>query len=152
MLTNFEPCADALDWDLGTHGLRISFTYRGRRYGSTYLPDVAVEQGWTKDQTVESLMRKAGWDGAGHRSNSTGKTSIAKRFLRGGGSGTGDDSTKTTEANSADRSPPNPWEDVSDFKAIRYQGIQTHASYIEWQEWRKWVADSSDGNKTLLTG
>ncbi|KAI9834206.1 MAG: hypothetical protein M1819_003044 [Sarea resinae] len=63
LLTTFEPCAHALDWSLGTHGLRISFTYHGRRHGATYLPDVAPEQGWTKDETVISLMRKAGWSG-----------------------------------------------------------------------------------------
>lgn len=31
--------------------------------GATYLPDVAVEQEWTKEETVVSLMRKAGWTG-----------------------------------------------------------------------------------------
>ncbi|KAJ4348340.1 uncharacterized protein N0V89_009714 [Didymosphaeria variabile] len=63
LLTNFEPVSDPLDWTVGTHGLRISFTYHGRRYGSTYLPDVAKEQGWTKEETLVSLMRKAGWSG-----------------------------------------------------------------------------------------
>ncbi|CAJ2508916.1 Uu.00g139420.m01.CDS01 [Anthostomella pinea] len=63
LLTDFEDCADAMDWELGTHGLRISFTERGRRYGSTYLPSVAEEQGWTKEETLVSLMRKAGWAG-----------------------------------------------------------------------------------------
>ncbi|KAL9008533.1 MAG: hypothetical protein Q9173_006350 [Seirophora scorigena] len=63
LLHTFTPCAHPLDWNLGTHGLRISFTYHGRRMGATYLPDVAVEQGWTKDETVVSLMRKAGWTG-----------------------------------------------------------------------------------------
>jgi len=63
LLTDFEDAQDAMDWVLGTHGLRISFYYHGRRYGSTYLPDVAPEQGWTKEETVVSLMRKAGWMG-----------------------------------------------------------------------------------------
>ncbi|KAK7192952.1 hypothetical protein DPSP01_005160 [Paraphaeosphaeria sporulosa] len=63
LLTNFEPISDPLDWAIGTHGLRISFTHHGRRYGSTYLPDVAKEQGWTKEETLISLMRKAGWSG-----------------------------------------------------------------------------------------
>ncbi|KAK4157698.1 AMMECR1 domain-containing protein [Chaetomidium leptoderma] len=63
LLTDFEDAADALDWQLGTHGLRISFYYHGKRYGATYLPDVAVEQGWTKEETLVSLMRKAGWVG-----------------------------------------------------------------------------------------
>ncbi|KAJ4341043.1 hypothetical protein N0V87_002082 [Didymella glomerata] len=65
LLTNFEPtpAADPLAWDIGTHGLRISWTHHGRRYGATYLPDVAREQGWTKEETLVSLMRKAGWSG-----------------------------------------------------------------------------------------
>ncbi|KAK4042977.1 AMMECR1 domain-containing protein [Parachaetomium inaequale] len=67
LLTDFEDAADALDWDLGTHGLRIAFHYHGRRYGATYLPDVAVEQGWTKEETLVSLMRKAGWVGRKER-------------------------------------------------------------------------------------
>jgi AMMECR1 domain-containing protein len=60
---NFTPCADPLDWDLDTHGIRISFTHHSRRYSATYLPDVAVEQGWNKEETIVSLMRKAGWSG-----------------------------------------------------------------------------------------
>lgn len=63
LLTDFEPVASAMDWELGKHGLRISFKHHGRRYGSTYLPDVAKEQGWTKEETIISLMRKAGWNG-----------------------------------------------------------------------------------------
>jgi uncharacterized protein (TIGR00296 family) len=63
LLTNFEPAAHPLDWTLGTHGLRISFTQHNRRYGSTYLPNIAPEQGWSKEETLVSLMRKAGWSG-----------------------------------------------------------------------------------------
>ncbi|KAI0121920.1 AMMECR1 domain-containing protein [Daldinia grandis] len=63
LLTDFEDCDDSMDWEIGTHGLRISFYERGRRYGATYLPDVAAEQGWTKEETLVSLMRKAGWAG-----------------------------------------------------------------------------------------
>src|ERR1700710_2407907 len=65
LLTNFsQPTKDPMDWTLGKHGLRISFSHQGRRYGSTYLPDVAKEQGWTKEETLISLMRKAGWNGS----------------------------------------------------------------------------------------
>lgn len=63
LLTDFEDAKDAMDWELGVHGLRISFYWHNRKYGSTYLPDVAVEQGWNKEETVISLMRKAGWRG-----------------------------------------------------------------------------------------
>jgi uncharacterized protein (TIGR00296 family) len=63
LLTDFETADDAMDWELGVHGLRISFYARNRRFGACYLPDVAVEQGWDKEETVVSLMRKAGWGG-----------------------------------------------------------------------------------------
>lgn len=65
LLTNFStPSTDPMDWTLGAHGLRISFSQNGRRFGATYLPDVAKEQGWTKEETLISLMRKAGWNGS----------------------------------------------------------------------------------------
>ncbi len=63
LLTHFEPVDDPLDWTIGTHGLRIEFLHHGRRYGSTYLPNIALEQGWSKEETMVSLMRKAGWNG-----------------------------------------------------------------------------------------
>lgn len=126
LLGSFEPCTNAMDWILGTHGIRISFVHRGRRYGATYLPDVAVEQGWTKEETIESLMRKAGWDG--------GVGSVARRLLRTGAGGS---------------SNPNPWEQVSDFKTVKYQGHKASASYADWQEWRKWVLSLDDGKDIL---
>ncbi|MCJ1378090.1 hypothetical protein MMC17_001186 [Xylographa soralifera] len=63
LLMNFTPCSGPLEWNVGTHGIRISFSYHGRHYGATYLPDVAVAQGWTREETMISLMRKAGWSG-----------------------------------------------------------------------------------------
>ena len=30
---------------------------------ATYLPEVALEQGWTKEVTMEELARKGGWSG-----------------------------------------------------------------------------------------
>ena len=121
LLADFENCDDAMDWTVGKHGLRISFTSKGRRYGATYLPDVAVEQGWTKEETLESLMKKAGWDGGSSRS-------VARRLLRGSGRSEVDSSK--------------PWEEVPDFKAVRYTGLKASASYAEWQEWKKWNRSS----------
>ncbi|ROW00206.1 hypothetical protein VSDG_03541 [Cytospora chrysosperma] len=66
LLTCFEDRGPAiLDWEVGVHGIRISFqgSSGGRRLGATYLPDVAREQGWTREQALVSLMRKAGWEG-----------------------------------------------------------------------------------------
>ena len=39
------------------------FHSSGRRYSGTYLPGVATEQGWTKEETLSSLARKAGYRG-----------------------------------------------------------------------------------------
>lgn len=122
LLGEFTPCDDAMDWTLGKHGLRISFTHRGRRLGATYLPDVAVEQGWTKEECVESLMRKAGWEGG---SSGVG---VARRLLRAGGA--------TGRADSTEKKP---WDEVTDFKAIRYEGLQSTATYAEWMAWRRWA-------------
>ncbi|KAF2835844.1 hypothetical protein M501DRAFT_1007684 [Patellaria atrata CBS 101060] len=63
LLTDFETASNPMDWEIGKHGLRISFHHHGRRFGATYLPDVAREQGWTKEETIVSLMRKANWNG-----------------------------------------------------------------------------------------
>ncbi|KAL6721012.1 hypothetical protein ACLMJK_000112 [Lecanora helva] len=60
LLTHFTPCAHPFDWHLGIHGIRISFSHQGKKYGATYLPDVAVEQGWSKEECLNSLIRKAG--------------------------------------------------------------------------------------------
>lgn len=127
LLADFEPCLDAMDWDLGTHGIRISFTHRNRRHGATYLPDVAVEQGWTKEETIESLMKKAGWDGAYGRG-------VARRLLRG--------ASRDTES-----SDSKPWEEVSDFKVVRYTGLKASASYTEWQQFRSWLEEQGEAIK-----
>ncbi|GMK54119.1 hypothetical protein CspeluHIS016_0107050 [Cutaneotrichosporon spelunceum] len=65
LLTPFTPVATPLSWDLGTHGIHITFPHptTGRTLSATYLPDVAPEQGWSKEQAVFSLIQKAGWRG-----------------------------------------------------------------------------------------
>ncbi|KAI1942169.1 hypothetical protein LOZ57_005392 [Ophidiomyces ophidiicola] len=129
LLSSFEVCSHAMDWVLGTHGIRISFTHNGKRYGATYLPDVPVEQCWTKEETVESLMRKAGWDGRPVHG------SVARRFPKSG-------------LNDTQR-PRKPWEEVEDFKTVRYQGLKANATYSQWQEWRKWVSLLGDRDAIL---
>ncbi|KAI5207323.1 hypothetical protein AUEXF2481DRAFT_43418 [Aureobasidium subglaciale EXF-2481] len=64
LLTNFSnPTKDVMAWEVGKHGIKISFKFQGRNLGATYLPDVAKEQGWTREEALISLMRKAGWSG-----------------------------------------------------------------------------------------
>ncbi|KAL4908067.1 hypothetical protein BDW74DRAFT_115406 [Aspergillus multicolor] len=140
LLGTFEPCTNALDWSLGTHGIRISFIHRGRRFGATYLPDVPVEQGWTKEETIKSLMHKAGWDGAHHESSSH------RRFFRGSTSS----NPRGGSSNANSSSKLEPWEQVSDFRTVKYQGLKASADYAQWQEWRDWVLSLDDGSGKLL--
>lgn len=61
---SYEHAANYLDWEIGKHGMIIEFTGpdNTRRVG-TYLPEVAAEQGWTKTEAIDSLMRKSGYMG-----------------------------------------------------------------------------------------
>lgn len=65
LLHGFEtaPAWDA--WEVGKHGIIIEFVDPDSRTSrtATFLPHVAEHEGWTKPQTVESLVRKAGYDG-----------------------------------------------------------------------------------------
>ena len=78
LLTDFETCSDPMDWELGVHGLKVSFYHHHKRYGATYLPDVAVEQGWTKEETLLSLMRKAGWLGRREKWREVGDLKVVR--------------------------------------------------------------------------
>ncbi|KAF9140131.1 AMME chromosomal region protein 1-like [Mortierella sp. GBA39] len=62
LLVDFENGDDYLDWEVGRHGIWIEFKdARGRKKTATYLPEVAKEQGWTKERAIESLLRKGGY-------------------------------------------------------------------------------------------
>ncbi|KAJ2906133.1 uncharacterized protein MKZ38_002848 [Zalerion maritima] len=63
LLTNFETAASWDDWEVGKHGIKIRVSHNGRSYSATYLPQVAEEQEWDHEQTLSSLMRKAGFRG-----------------------------------------------------------------------------------------
>ncbi|OAY85356.1 uncharacterized protein At2g38710-like isoform X2 [Ananas comosus] len=65
VLTNYETAQDYLEWEIGKHGLIIEFTdpSKNTRHSATYLPEVAAHEGWTKVETIDSLMRKAGYNG-----------------------------------------------------------------------------------------
>eukprot|EP00252_Welwitschia_mirabilis_P009169 TRINITY_DN2151_c0_g2_i1.p1 TRINITY_DN2151_c0_g2~~TRINITY_DN2151_c0_g2_i1.p1 ORF type:complete len:206 (-),score=26.87 TRINITY_DN2151_c0_g2_i1:430-1047(-) len=64
LLTDYEPANNYLDWEIGKHGLILEFTdYEGIRRSATYLPEIAAQEGWTKIETIDSLMRKSGYFG-----------------------------------------------------------------------------------------
>ncbi|CAI5458092.1 unnamed protein product [Closterium sp. Yama58-4] len=64
VLTNYEVAVDYLDWDVGTHGMILEFfDHQNTKRSATYLPEVALHEGWTKIEAVDSLIRKAGYNG-----------------------------------------------------------------------------------------
>ncbi|XP_071860882.1 AMMECR1-like protein isoform X2 [Bombus fervidus] len=64
ILRHFEDGADYLDWIIGVHGIRIEFhNEKGNKRTATYLPDVAIEQGWSQIETIDSLLHKGGYKG-----------------------------------------------------------------------------------------
>ncbi len=63
LLTNFEHVSNPLDWEVGKHGIEIDFEHKNRKYGATFLPEVAEEQGWDQNETLIYLIDKAGYSG-----------------------------------------------------------------------------------------
>ncbi|MCA1808129.1 MAG: AMMECR1 family protein, partial [Lentisphaerae bacterium] len=56
ILSPIEPLADPADFKLGQQGIILE---RGRQR-AVFLPEVALEQNWTREQTLSFLSRKAG--------------------------------------------------------------------------------------------
>jgi uncharacterized protein (TIGR00296 family) len=65
LLVQYEECDHCHDWTVGIHGIMIRWMddLRMTEYSSTYLPEVAAEQGWDQVTAVASLIRKAGYHG-----------------------------------------------------------------------------------------
>ena len=61
LLVNFTEIKDPLAWEVGRHGIEIDFEKHGRSYSGTFLPEVAAEQAWDQRETLEFLVRKAGY-------------------------------------------------------------------------------------------
>ncbi|CAN0355226.1 unnamed protein product [Pylaiella littoralis] len=62
LLVEYEPARHWEDWEVGVHGIVIKFNDdRGSKYSATFLPEVAAEQGWTREVTLTRLVRKAGY-------------------------------------------------------------------------------------------
>lgn len=58
---------NVMDWEVGVHGIIIAFQdgvgRNARHFSATYLPEVAKEQGWSRREALESLVRKSGYAG-----------------------------------------------------------------------------------------
>lgn len=61
LLAPCEPCRDMCDWDVGVHGVHVSLDTGAETLTATFLPHIAAAQRWTKEQTIEHALRKAGW-------------------------------------------------------------------------------------------
>ncbi|KAK8885114.1 hypothetical protein M9Y10_044243 [Tritrichomonas musculus] len=57
LLHTFEDAKDALDWEVGKHGIRLFID----GHSATFLPEVAEEEHWTKEETLKELAMKAGF-------------------------------------------------------------------------------------------
>jgi len=78
ILLYFEPARDYRDWVIGVHGIRIDFQQGGRAYSAVYLPEVAREQGWAHQETLDHLLRKGGFQGPINETDRMGV--IVERF------------------------------------------------------------------------
>ena len=56
LLLNFHKAKNALDWEIGKHGIEINYN----NHTATFLPEVAKEQKWNKHTTLQHLLLKAG--------------------------------------------------------------------------------------------
>ena len=64
LLIKFEKVKDPMDWVVGTHGIDIEFEDdKGQLFSSTFLPEVAEDEGWDKRTTLKYLVEKAGYTG-----------------------------------------------------------------------------------------
>ena len=65
LLVEFEKAKSPVDWVVGTHGIDIDFEDKnGNKYSATFLPEVAEEEKWDQETTLEYLIRKAGYRGS----------------------------------------------------------------------------------------
>ncbi|EIE26356.1 hypothetical protein COCSUDRAFT_12481 [Coccomyxa subellipsoidea C-169] len=63
MLCAFEQASSWMDWTVGIHGLIIDFFVARCQRSATFLPEVAGHERWTREETIDSLIAKAGYVG-----------------------------------------------------------------------------------------
>ena len=65
LLIKFEKVEDVMDWEIGKHGIDIEFEdNKGNSFNSTFLPEVASDEGWDQRTTLKYLVQKAGYTGS----------------------------------------------------------------------------------------
>ena len=65
LLIKFEKVENVMGWEVGTHGIDIEFEdNKGNSFSSTFLPEVASDEGWDQRTTLKYLVQKAGYTGS----------------------------------------------------------------------------------------
>ncbi len=66
LLCCFERAASWLDWTIGQHGLIVEFADPGDlcKRNATFLPEIAEQEGWSQQHTIDALISKSGFGGA----------------------------------------------------------------------------------------
>lgn len=66
LLRCFERASNWLDWTIGQHGLIIEFTDPAAacKWTATFLPEIAEQEGWSQQRTIDNLISKSGYTGA----------------------------------------------------------------------------------------
>lgn len=60
LLHSFEDTVNAFDWQIGKHGIILTIK---NVFQATFLPEVMVENRWSKEETIKQLALKAGYNG-----------------------------------------------------------------------------------------
>lgn len=61
LIFDFQVADHCFDWEIGIHGLRLDFRdNKNQKRSATFLPEVMVQFGWTKKQTIDRLIQKSG--------------------------------------------------------------------------------------------
>jgi uncharacterized protein (TIGR00296 family) len=67
ILHSFEECCTITDWEIGKHGVIVQFTEGSNLFRSTFLPEVAHEQHWSREETILHAVKKSGFNGSFER-------------------------------------------------------------------------------------
>ena len=63
LLVNFEEAKDCYDWNIGQHGIEITFEFNDQTFTGKTLPSTPYEFEWNKQTTLRYMAQKAGYFG-----------------------------------------------------------------------------------------
>ena len=79
ILDELEECKDVYDWELGIHGVSVSFFHKNKEYSACYLPEVPIINNWDKKLTLDRCVKKSGYaNELGHLEEVIGTMKVLK--------------------------------------------------------------------------